>query len=1107
MAVISKIILYFRCILLRKKTTMRADRRSRIFFQLFFFFLSIQAFSQQPNLEFTDFNPLESLTNSKSTAIVQDSLGFVWIGTEEGLYRFDGADIYAYLPEEADLHSLPAKIVYQLFVDSRNTLWVCTNNGLCVYDRKYDQFNGIIVPDGLRGLNTAYITAIAEDRSGNIYIGSEKAVYTVGTEAGEVKKIVEVPEGRINALVFDAKDNLWIGASANGGLYYFDRENGQLTDFNQNNKTTAPREIVDMLLYKGKFWMGTTGEGIRVYDPSLKKFSTYRFNVNLENFAINLFADRQGRLWICTLGGLKLYNPSKDNFYNYFYQSNDSESIGGSLWDFYQDNNNNYWTLYSEGGVKIAWYANKFSHIDSNPYKFWHSSNKNTSSVAVDGAGNLWMGFYLNGVDIFEWRQNTTKRFVAEKNKPASLGDGSVFSIFRDSKNQMWVGTYLGGLQRFRPEDNSFETYRNVPADTLSIAGNDVRSICEDAEGHLWLALQSKGVDRFDPQSRRFYHYNKKNNQLSNDYANQVMIDHAGNLWVATVWGLNCLKKGEKLFTRYFYDKANSASLSSNDIYSIYEDDLGDIWVGTSEGLDRFHPETQTFSRFTKGLKNKHIGAILSDRNHNIWVSTNMGLSKFDPGTKQFINFSQKDGLVSSDYFDRSCYRDQNNLYFGGSDGVDFFNPDSLVFRKKKPVIMLTDFRLKNVSITWKTDSTILPCHISQVNHISLNYSDNSFSVFYQAINAPDQNEVTYAYRLTGFNNEWIDARKSRQAFYTNLNPGKYSFQVKAQNSLGDWSDVKTLEVTIVPAWWMTIWFKLLVAAIVGLTIYSLARYRIRQIQEQKDVLESQVRERTNEIRQKNEQLSQQALAMEEKNQQLHALNTTKDKLFSIVSHDLRSPFNAILGFHRILEDEYDHMPEDKRKEIIGYIRRTNEQAFDLVTNLLDWSRIQTGRITYSPVQLDIAANIRRKIDLYQPAALIKSISLVDQLPEQLFAWADINLFETTIRNILNNAVKFTGRGGTISVSARNDGDAVRITIADTGVGMRPEQLSGLFQPNGLQVRPGTEGEKGTGLGLLLCKDFIEKNKGLLTIESNEGKGSTFSFTVPAFANQHAPVV
>ena len=397
--------------------------------------------------------------------------------------------------------------------------------------------------------------------------------------------------------------------------------------------------------------------------------------------------------------------------------------------------------------------------------------------------------------------------------------------------------------------------------------------------------------------------------------------------------------------------------------------------------------------------------------------------------------------MISREFYDRACYRnEQNELFFGGTEGLDVFNPDSLILETKRPVVNLTDFKLFN------------------------KMADNK-----------------------------------REANYTNLAPGDYTFRVKAKYDKGNWSEDETsIHILIIPAWWMRTWVKILFLFVIVTVIAGSVSMRIRGLRIQQSKLEFLVAERTNEIVEKNDLLKEQTLILTKKNDQLKDLNSTKDKLFSIISHDLRSPFNTILGFEELLINNYHEFSDDERKNMINQLHKTSNQTYDLVENILNWARIQTRNIKYEPNKFNLKEFFTRKFDLYEKIAENKGISLLNMLDENLNVYTDVNFLETILRNLINNAIKFTPSGGTVQITADSGQNEIIISVNDSGIGMTKDQIETLFHIEKNKSTGGTNGEKGSGLGLILCKEFIEEYKGTITVKSDPDKGSTFSFTVPA---------
>lgn len=1076
-----------------------------VLFLLFYIQVPV-VYGQQPDFEFKAFEPLSDFTSSKTSAIVEDSVGYLWIGTEEGLFRFDGKTIYPYFMDITNPKSLPSNGINNLVLDHDNNLWIGTKEGIRKYDRKFDCFTRLPDKSAIRGFDNKFVKVYTFDNSGQLYVAYNQVIYTYNPSEGQFVEVVRVYEGDISAMIFDHQNNLWIGTLSNGGLFCFDRKKKQLTPFFHSpldDQSISVNEIKTLAISGQTLWMGTLGGGIDAYDLTHKTFKHYVATKKLENYIISISIGKDHRVWACTSCNLKLFDPGHDRFYDYYNDDNDPYTVGRGVQSIYNDREGNLWTINSFTGIRLARKYDPFKHFGGNPAIFWLTAKKDLPAVVNDKNGQFWLLKHTFGIDIYNWKKRNTFIIRHQEDNPRSITDGIVFTNYCDSKGQMWVGNYLGGLQKYNPKTHDFDAYKHNATDPHSIAGNDVRSIAEDSNGDFWLATHRLGVDRFDTRKKIFYHYNKNNNDLCDQYTLQVFVDSRGNLWVATVWGLAFLRKGEQTFINYHYQKNDTTSISNNEIQVIYEDNLKNIWVGTNEGLNKFDYNTQKFTRYSSGLKNKHIANIQSDKHNNIWVTTSTSISMLNPTTRRFINYNQNYGILSKEFYDRtSCKDSLGNLYFGGSDGYNYFNPDSIKAEVRKPKVVLTDFKLFNRSISCRVDSQIIDRHISDAKMISLDYFQNSITILYQAITLTDAINIEYAYKLEGFDQDWVNTGEETGASYTNLNPGKYTFRVKAKYENGDWSEHETtIELKVQSAWWMTLWFKILLVILTAAAIFAFVQSRIKRLQNQREKLKELVDERTQEINNKKELLKSQALTLKRQNDQLKDLNAAQNKLFSIIAHDLRGPFNVILGYQNILVNDYNNCSETERIEMVKKTYATSQRVYTLVENLLNWSRIQADGIQYNPVRFDLKKIIHH-LDLYLYIAEAKGIIFSNHIPEGLDVFADINLLETVLRNLISNAVKFTPSGGSVRVVASEENDMIEVSVIDSGTGMTTEQVKTLFRNSDNQIQRGTNGEKGSGLGLILCKEFVEKNKGSLTVESQPGKGSVFTFTIPVYKDQ-----
>ncbi len=495
-----------------------------------------------------------------------------------------------------------------------------------------------------------------------------------------------------------------------------------------------------------------------------------------------------------------------------------------------------------------------------------------------------------------------------------------------------------------------------------------------------------------------------------------------------------------------------------------------------------------------------------------------------NPFTLETMNFYKDDGLFSDEFNRGSAYKnDINGLFFGSIKGVNIFNPDELKINRQIPHVVLSNFKLFYDDVLEYSPGSVLKKHISQSDTIVLKYKQNIITFEFTALNMIQPEKNQYAYMMEGFDSKWNKAGTKREATYTNLNPGKYTFRVKASNNDGIWNETGTsIFIRVKPPWYRT-WLFYIITAFSVLGLFTLFFFvRTAQLRKQKDLLARKVKERTRELSEKNEELKAQAedlnntnalmeerqqlieeqsQMLEEANDELKKLNTSKDKFFSIIAHDLRGPFQNILGFSEILAESFENMDDMQKKEIAYNINISSKKVFNLLENLLKWAASQTKNISFKPKILNIEDIINESIHILSDVAKHKKIEIRYKKSVVHQVFADKEMVKTVIRNLLGNALKFTLSGGLVEIDVTETNHQACISVKDDGIGMDKKYLKNLFSIENMVSRPGTEDEKGSGLGLVLCKEFVEKNGGNLTVDSSKGKGSRFSFTLPLAPN------
>jgi signal transduction histidine kinase len=727
---------------------------------------------------------------------------------------------------------------------------------------------------------------------------------------------------------------------------------------------------------------------------------------------------------------------------------------------------------------------------------------------------------------------------------PNTLSSNSVISICEDQQGTLWMGTFHGGLSRMK--DGKFKTYLPDATNPYSISNRNIWYVHEDSRQNLWLATLSSGLDLFDRKSERFYHFTHDagdSTSLCNNSLYGIYEDSRHDLYVTSNYGVSIIdlkaydfsKAPTKLKFRNLLHVNNKNSLSSSNVYCVREDNEGNLWFGTmGSGIDLLDVSTGKFTNYSTndGLPGNSITSILVDSENYLWLATDKGLAKFDPRTKEVVVFDPKDGLQNMGFKSWAIQTKDGEMFFGGPDGFNSFYPEKIkknINHNIAPVV-ITGLKIFNnpVEINQRFHQRILlPTAISKTSELVLTHSENFFTFEFIALDYTTPGKNQYAYKMEGFDKEWVQCGTKREANYTNLDPGEYTFRVKAANNDGVWNENGTsLKVIILPNWWQTWWFRLILAFGVICIFLTIYYSRIRQFKNQQILLEKLVLQKTSELRQMNsmlikqaeelnqtntllevrqgqieeqsEELSAQKESLVEMNNELHDLNATKDKFFSIIAHDIKNPFNAILGFTNLLEQNFSEWTDEMKLEIISLVHSSSKNLYQLLDNLLQWSRSQRGIIEFNPEKTALKELLYKVIELMNGTAEAKNIELKVILPEnELIILADRQMLDTILRNLIGNALKFTHTEGMVQVTAEAKDGFVLIKVADNGVGMSNEIKEKLFRIDVNYSSPGTQNEIGTGLGLILVKEFVEKHGGMIGVDSIEGKGSTFYFTLP----------
>ena len=847
----------------------------RVGFLIFSLFVSLVE-AQELDLKFENLTVADGLSQANAMAMVQDDLGFVWVGTRDGLNRYDGYTFEVFKNDPEDSTSISNNEIKCMALDADGNLWAGTQNGLNFYNPQTKRFKryhnseepGSIIGDNINALFTDsknrlwvgtasglsmfengeisswttsssalpnnYVTAITEGSQGTIWVGTQEGLAEVNPERMTFTNYYHdetddrtLSSSYISVLLFDNSNNLWVGTFDNGickmpdGTRQFERF---LHDPNDESSIAAP--LVRSLSedWEGRIWVGTD-TGLSLYDNS-NAFINYKSAVDNEftlssDVILSILSDREGRLWAGTMyGGVNLYDPGRFGF-NHIKSSpaNENSLSHNNVTDFASDNFGNLW-IATDGGGLNKWNikSHDFTHYKNNPRNRNSLTNNKLLAVLHDSQGYIWIGMWAGGLNRFDPRTGRITRFLADPDDPQSLGDDRVFDIIEDGVGDIWVCTYENGLSRFDRETETFEVFRHDPQNSQSMSPGAMIHMSRDNSGNIWVATREQGLDKFDPRTGTVTH---------------------------------------------FRSDGKEGSISENVIFCSFTDSKERLWVGTNGGgLNLYNKETKKFKvyRQKQGLPNDVINGILEDNEGFIWLSTNNGLSRFNPETEEFKNYDISDGLQNNE-FNRWAFHKlpSGELAFGGTNGFNIFQPADLKENKNKPDVFINSFKLFNDPVPIAQGS-ILEKDIMFTDDIKLNYDQNFFSFEFIGLSYRQSEKNQYKYILENFQENWVEAGSNRNVSFTNVDPGEYTFKVLASNNDGVWSDEPVeLSIVITPPFWGTWWFRLMVLVIVGFSIFWVIKWRSDQVKESKALLEQKVKEATEQMELQNQELTIQS--------------------------------------------------------------------------------------------------------------------------------------------------------------------------------------------------------------------------------------------------------
>ncbi|MFZ5519154.1 MAG: hybrid sensor histidine kinase/response regulator transcription factor [Candidatus Zhuqueibacterota bacterium] len=1046
------------------------------------------------------------LSNNTVFCIVQDAKGFLWIGTENGLNRYDGKHFKIFRNDPQDSTSISDNDIRCLFEDSQQRLWICTHaGGLNRFDREQEKFIRYQnKPREKHSLIHNKLAAICEDPQGGLWIATRSAgLDYFRPESGKFVHFKENlkrshgPESQhLWDLHIDQENVLWI-ATENTGLLGidlnqinwlkpFDPDTVQIQNYppQSNHPFGINHYDVRQILAApdGLLWFGTAGRGVNYWDQHTQKYSVFQNNPSepnslCSNFVNRILIDRSGRLWAGTWGeGLCLASDRK-NFLAHF--KNDPEKNASlsqnAITAIYEDRSGNIWVGTWGGGLnKINPFHTQFQTWRFRPYTVNGLGHKIVQAIYEDTARNLWVGTY-HGLTRIQRDMNTFHQLKIDLNGKIDANTNYIVTIYEDRSGQLWVGTGYGLYQI----DRNRLGYKKIPSLFQPLAENKITAIFEEPSGDLWIGTGGDGLYQFKRQSNRLLqHFPQEGDstKISSHTINFIYSKHPAELWIGTDGGINRYDAARNQFEQFLNRNQPNYSFLQNSILAAYEDAAGRFWIGSQAGLFRLDIPTRTF--YPTGI-DAAIYGILEDHELNLWISTNQGLIHFDPEQGMIKKrYHCGNGLVFDKFHQNAFFKSPRTgeLFFGGVDGMVSFFPKQIRINSFIPPIVFTDFQIFNQSVN--IGSLFLQKSIAETEEITLTHSEKVISFEFAALDFVDPTANQYAYQMEGFEQDWVQAGNRSFVTYTNLSPGNYRFKVKGTNNDGRWNETgATVRLKIRPPYWRTTGAYLIYTILISLVIYGGWRF-------------NQYRARLHF------QLEMKQFEAE----QLKEMDRLKSRFFANISHEFRTPITLIRG---PLEKWIAKITDTEAHRDFSLMRRNVQRLHRLINQLLDLSRIEAGKMELHPTTEDLVRLVNHYVQSFESQAKLKEVQLLFESGEScLLAQVDREKMENIIYNLISNALKFTPKDGKVTVSVNsntlpNSESRIEIKVSDTGIGIPADRLDNIFD-RFYQVDDSYVHEhEGSGIGLALTKELVGLHSGEIFVNSEPGVGSIFTVLLP----------
>lgn len=1026
------------------------------------------SYAQSKNLIFNNINIEQGISQSTIEDIFQDSEGYIWLGTNDGLNRYNGYEFKIYNYEEYQ-NSISHNGITDITEDKYGNIWVNTVSGVNKINKKtekisnYTEINGKIKEDST--------TEIIVTKDNNILVGTYEGLNIYNAKEDRFDIILEQKDGILSSCIYsideDINGNIWIGTEL--GL------NKLSKDFKVLETYTSESEIYNIFCddENGFVWAGSDSSGLLKIDTKTKEVTQYINDIEDENsIPANqvgaIIRDIKGNLWVGTTNGLARYNEKNDSFDVYKNKVYDKNSlVYNDVRSIIEDREGVLWVgTYS--GISIFDTESSIKYYNAGLDDGYLLSENMVHGIYEDDEGYLWIGSRTKGVNIIDRENNTSKSINMENNNVIQSNSINDITGYKDF---IFVATDAGVL-KINKKENTIQNYNLEDG----LIGENVKDIFVCDKNYLWIG-STNGLNLLDIENDKIIDMTDYVDEGS--YVRYVYQGQDGSYYIGFLrdGGLGIIEPNSKE-TKYYKNIPNDkTSISSNRIRYINEDSKGNIWIGTSYGLNKYDPKTKVFKRYTTsdGIANNTIYGVLVDDNDNIWVSTNKGISQIDTKNNTVNNLSVTDGLQGNEFNGNAAFKSKSGeLFFGGINGLNAFYSEDVNSINNKSKVIFDGFKVN--------DKDYL-----DINGLKFdNNTENIKIKFFTPVYSSNKN-ISYEYELIGSNSSKATT-KENYVIYNDLLPGKYTFKVRAVDSRGDISDSETIEFSIKYPFWMSP-IACFIYLVIAILFIINNKYKLKY-------LDRLVKSRTKELEEqmiKNEELYNNNIKIEE----------NKNKYLVNLSHELRTPLNVISSTNQLLLElsKKDNIKADKLAYYIDISERNCNRLLNLVNNILDNTKLQSKMYTLNLKEVDIIYLVEETSLTLIDYIKSKSIELIiDPEVEEKVILCDDYEIERCIVNLVSNAAKFTPEGGNITITIKDLDDKVMISVLDTGVGIEEKYHKTIFDR--FNQVDNDESKGGSGLGLSITSKIVELHKGEIYVESKVGEGSNFVIILPVDPNK-----